>query len=220
MNFLALLKFGSEKDLTDLYENGTIYLNTLQYFNNLEDNGLRGDNYEGILQVINYTSGKFDILQGGKPFLKDLNYRSIHLRQSYPNLVGNVYSLFGLRPMHLANQKDFLFDPRLKLFGSHFVMILNDGIQEFFDKIFDWLAKMNIRYGSGFINYYNKFMVNGSITLFMKPDNYAYQNEFRIYTEYKMNEPISFKIGSIKHIAKMFPSDILDNMTIHNSLFD
>jgi hypothetical protein len=40
------LKLGSEKNILDLFENGTIYMNTIEYFRKVEDEELRGDKYE------------------------------------------------------------------------------------------------------------------------------------------------------------------------------
>jgi hypothetical protein len=39
---LAFLKFGVKEHILDLYENGTVYMNTIQYFKELEDKELRG----------------------------------------------------------------------------------------------------------------------------------------------------------------------------------
>ena len=39
------LKLGSEKNILDLFENGTIYMNTIEYFRKVEDEELRGDKY-------------------------------------------------------------------------------------------------------------------------------------------------------------------------------
>ena len=47
-NIKAFIKFGSEKNILDLYTNGTVFLNTIQYFRNIEDGELRGDKYEGV----------------------------------------------------------------------------------------------------------------------------------------------------------------------------
>ena len=37
------LKLGSEENILDLFENGTIYMNTIEYFRKVEDEELRGD---------------------------------------------------------------------------------------------------------------------------------------------------------------------------------
>jgi len=55
------IKFGREQDMLDLFNNGTIYMNTINTFRTIEDNNLRGDSYEGIKQIWNFPSGQFEI---------------------------------------------------------------------------------------------------------------------------------------------------------------
>lgn len=40
--------------MTDLLENGTVYFNTIDYFQKLEAQIARGDNYEGTTNIKNY----------------------------------------------------------------------------------------------------------------------------------------------------------------------
>lgn len=54
-------KFGSEEHITDLFENGTIYFNTIDYFQKLEEQGLRGDKYEGTTKITNHKSDKLKL---------------------------------------------------------------------------------------------------------------------------------------------------------------
>ena len=55
---LFFLKFGSEKNMLDLLNSGTIYFNTIDYFQNLEGEKERGDNYEGTTRITNYHEYK------------------------------------------------------------------------------------------------------------------------------------------------------------------
>jgi hypothetical protein len=58
---IFFLKLGSEENILDLFENGTIYMNTIEYFRKVEDEELRGDKYEGVSRVINSLPGTFKI---------------------------------------------------------------------------------------------------------------------------------------------------------------
>ena len=91
-NIKAFIKFGSEKNIIDLYNNGTVFLNTIQYFRNIEDGELRGDNYEGVSQIINSLPGTFKIKESGQEF----KYEKIHLRKSFREVLGNIYSLYAI----------------------------------------------------------------------------------------------------------------------------
>lgn len=46
-SILVFLKFGEEKHIKDLFHNGSIYMNPIQYFRQIEDEPLRSDIYEG-----------------------------------------------------------------------------------------------------------------------------------------------------------------------------
>ena len=87
---ISFLKFGQENNIKDLYFNGTIYMNSIQYFRNLEDGELRGDRYEGISRIRNYPPGKFEIPDIGYKG----NHLGIHIEESYSMIYGNIYSLF------------------------------------------------------------------------------------------------------------------------------
>ncbi|NOQ26297.1 MAG: hypothetical protein GQ564_13110 [Bacteroidales bacterium] len=77
------LKLGSYENIRDLYENGTVYLNTIQYFRNLEDNELRGDNYEDSTRIVNSLPRTFAIPEIDKEFKKEKNTQ---INISYPNV--------------------------------------------------------------------------------------------------------------------------------------
>ena len=93
------LKFGEEKYMNDLYYNGTIYFNSIQYFRELEDGELRGDIYEGVSSIKNYPAGQFET-----PALNHKgNYLALQLRQSYETVLGNIYSLYCTEIFFLKN---------------------------------------------------------------------------------------------------------------------
>lgn len=197
---VSLIKFGSEKDMADLVENGTIYMNPINKFRAIEDNNLRGDNYEGISQIWNLPSGQFVI-----PSLNYKgNYISMHLRESYANTLGNIYSLYCISSHGFEKPSDFFFDERVKEFGSHFVLIKD--LPEFFNRITSKLKLIGHKFHDGFVQYYDKNSINGKITVFQKPSEFAYQKEFRFYVDRPENMPLSFKIGSLKDIAELFQS--------------
>ena len=91
----CFIKFGSKQTITDLYENGTIYCNPVQYFRTLEDK-FRGDSYEGASFIKNYPPGKFTISIDGKEIDHEFNYLNFHVKEAYEKTLGNIYSLYCL----------------------------------------------------------------------------------------------------------------------------
>ncbi|TFF35376.1 hypothetical protein [Mucilaginibacter psychrotolerans] len=198
------LKFGSEENIRDLYENGTIYLNTIQYFRRVEDNQLRGDSYEGISRIKNYPPGTFEI-----PSLKFKgNYLNIHLRESHEEVLGNIFSLYCISSFTINNPLTFEMDSRVLGFGSHCLMIKDN--LAFLRKIEHGLKGIGLEFSHGFVKYYDKNKINGRINLFQKPLEFSYQKEFRFYVQSDIFEPLMIKIGSLESISEVVStSDIL-----------
>ncbi|HTD39505.1 MAG TPA: hypothetical protein VK671_02710 [Mucilaginibacter sp.] len=194
------LKFGSRENITDLFDNGTIYLNPLQYFRGVEDTELRGDRYEGVSQIKNYPPGSFEI-----PAINFKGkYINIHLKNAVAQVLGNIYSLYCISSFAIPNPIEFSIDQRVNGFGSHCLMV-NDNV-EFLNRIEKALQKMNLKFCHGFVTYYDRYAINGEVTFFQKPQEFAYQNEFRIYVKSNTTRPLVLKIGNLKNIAQIIPT--------------
>lgn len=192
------LKFGSKEHMLDLYRNGTIYFNTIQYFRLIEDEELRGDKYEGASQIINSLPGSFHI-----PSLNHtVNYLSVHLKQSYEIIQGNLFCLYCASSCGFPNPNDFKIDERIERFGTH-CLIIKD-CKYFMDQMEKTLTANGYKFHHGFVSYYDRYKKNGKVHLFEKPNEYEYQKEFRFYIENDIIEPIRISIGSLKHCAELF----------------
>lgn len=195
---IFFLKLGSEENILDLFENGTIYMNTIEYFRKVEDEELRGDKYEGVSRVINSLPGTFKI----PGIEREFNYIKVHLRESYKEVLGNIYSLYSISSKGYTNPLDFEFDKRNLRFGTHGILIKN--LSLFFSKIESELKRNNLKFNHGFVDYYDKEEVCKEISLFEKPNEFEYQKEFRFYIENDKIEPIKIQIGSMKDYAEIF----------------
>lgn len=203
------LKFGKEEHIKDLLENGTIYMNSIQFFRKFEDNGLRGDIYEGISELRNLPSGEFEI--------KSLNYKgkyvSFQIRESYEEVLGNIYSLYAISSFNIPNPLKFKINKKNKKFGTHCLLVKNN--PEFLKRIEETLKKSGLKFRHGFVEYYDKDKMNGKINLFQKPKEYKYQNEFRFYVERESTEAIKIQIGDIRDIAEIYKiEDVVDGLTL------
>ncbi len=194
---MAFLKFGSLENMTDLLKNGTIYMNTIQYFRKIEDEELRGDKYEGVSKIINSLPGKFKI----PDIEREFNYQKIHLIESYKEVLGNIYSLYCISSKGFPNPLDFKLDQRNHRFGNHCVIIKDN--QYFLDAIESELIKQGLIFRHGFVNYYDKEVKNGKIKLFEKPIEFEYQKEFRLYIENENIQPIKLNLGPLKNKAEL-----------------
>lgn len=207
------IKFGEEKYLKDLYYNGTIYMNSIQYFRNIEDGELRGDIYEGISRIKNYPPGQFEI-----PELNFKgNYLALQIRQSYETVLGNIYSLYCISSHGWGDLTKFKIDNKNKRFGSHCIVVKDN--KKFLSLIENKLKELKVDYTHNFVEYYDKDKINRTITLFEKPLEFEYQKEFRIYVKRLSEKPFVFNIGNITDIAEIYNSnEIIDTLKLIKSI--
>lgn len=199
------LKLGSEENILDLFENGTIYMNTIEYFRKVEDEELRGDKYEGVSRIMNSLPGTFKIPGIDREF----KYIKAHVRETHNEVIGNIYSLYAMSSKGFPNPLDFEFDKRNLRFGTHCLMIKD--LPYFFKKIEKELKNNNYKFHHNFVDYYDKDEINRKITLFEKPLEFGYQKEFRFYIEDYGMKPIKIQIGSLKKYAEIFKiEDLLE----------
>ncbi|PVD49996.1 hypothetical protein DC498_21995 [Terrimonas sp.] len=203
------LKFGQEEHINDLYYNGTIFMNAIQYFRKIEDGELRGDRYEGISRISNYPPGQFEI-----PALNFKgNYLALQIREAYDTVGGNIFSLYCVSSHGWANPNDFKIDEKIKQFGSH-CLVVKDNVK-FLSLIEERLKELKVRFNHSFVTYYDKDKVDREITLFEKPLEFEYQKEFRLYVERKSDKPFVFSIGSLTDIAEVYKAkDVVDTLEL------
>lgn len=208
-NILTFIKLGDHKHIVDLYENGTVYINTIQHFRKIEDQELRGDRYEGVSRIINSLPGTFKIPGIDKEF----NFIKAHIREAYDEVLGNIYSLYCISSKGFPNPLDFKLDEKNLRFGSHGLFIKEPG--QFISRIECELKRTNYKFRHGFINYYDKDNINSSITLFDKPLEFEYQKEFRFYVENDQMNPIKIQIGSMKEYAEIYKIEDLLELSLN-----
>lgn len=76
--------------------------------------------------------------------------------------------------------------------------------QKFLSLIEDKLHQLNNKFSHGFVEYYDKKVINRKINLFEKPLEFEYQKEFRFYVERDSTEPFVFSIGTLVDISELF----------------
>ena len=205
-----LIKFSSEEFTNDLYKNGTVFLNTFEYFQSQENNNYRGDPDEATIHIKNFDNPEnytieFTDTKTGESFKKipgDLQF-------GYKNLTpGNLYCMSCIRLSDFENN-EFKIDSKLKEFGSHALLINNPNI--FMKRLENEIKKLKSEFKANAVSYYDKWKHNGPLTLFHKSTEYAYQNEYRILVPNKTINPIKFKLGDLSDISEIVKTeDILD----------
>lgn len=196
-HILMFLKFGNEENLKDLLQNGIIYMNSIQYFRSFKDSELRGDSYEGVIEIINSSSGEFEIPSIGYKG----KHQGIHIKKLQDEILGNIYNLYCISSYGWKKPQDFFIDAKVKEFGSHCVIIKDN--PTFLKLVTEKLDELKIKHHYNFVDYYDKKIISKKVTLFEKPLEFEYQKEFRFYVERESTEPFKFSIGNIENIAEL-----------------
>lgn len=206
-NIVSFIKFGSRDNIIDLYNNGTIYCNTFDYFIKLEDGYLRGDKYEGTFKISNLPSGKIHLkLKGGNSLTA--NTKRFHLREYYTEIKGNLFCLTAVKRSEIAKRPIFRLDSRNKSFGSHFLLVKN--CPEFINRIREELVKTGFHISDGIVQYFDKNLKNGKVSPFHKCNEFEYRQEYRFIIDSGLTVPLKIQIGSLESISEVFDIDKLD----------
>lgn len=197
---LAFLRIGEPKYIMDLYENGTVYMNTLNFFRTIKDASLRGDPKEGAINLTDVRSEaiiKVSVNIRGT----ELDIHPTHIR--YGNfLSGNLYCLYSISSNWHPDPRDFKFDPRNLEFGPLCLMIKQPGV--FIERVETELKKSGYKFEHGFVKYYDEQTQPRNMTPFHKPKVFEYQREFRLYVDNENDEPLKINIGTMESYCEVF----------------
>ncbi len=173
---LGLIKIGDPEYQKSLYEKGEIYMNTQQFFRNLEDKDGRGDKYEGANRLeqvkwLKFSDGKKEV----ELSLKAGNLKRANVFSRYEDFCCNIYSMIGVSEDDI-NKESPISKLNEKL-GSVFTLIYN--VKEFNSRIKEKLDLLNYKFTWGWVKYYDEYSYEGELTLFDKPKILDYQKEVR-----------------------------------------
>lgn len=227
--YIRLFKFGKKQDMESLYYKGELYLNTFQYFINLEDNGDgRADRYEGTIEYyagnglngINATlsDGNTTINLCTETGLVSLAYSSNEPEYSHMYCMSSIKYDWTLENDLIIDENNFAKD-------KDYVVVIHD-VDKFLNKLECFLAENGYVYLGDHVEYINEKNHYKDMGCFRKFSKYSYQNEWRLALKYrKSKEPIKLSIGSLQDVA--FPpqdqfsfykmSAIIGDKTITNS---
>jgi hypothetical protein len=198
-----LLKFGKERDILDLYENGTVFCKRLQYFTTLEDEQVRGDINETFKTVTfkqeEITSFQIEI-NGEREPIKLIPQSDFVLTSG--NSFRNIYCMTGVTLRSYDQNGTFNLSDELKRFGAHYLFFVNS--LEFRNRVSAALVKRNLEFSFEVITYYPAEKFKANITGFQKLNIFNWQQEVRFMITNSRDEDLKLNIGSVKDIAQIF----------------
>ena len=202
-----LIKIGSEEHMTRLMERGEVYLNTVEKMRAYDAATGRGDPAEGRAYLTNYPAGTFEISS-----IKGRKFRYERLWVSHkPNFpMGNVYCLYSFGRHHTVGLSEFALDPRCAKLGSHFVIIKD--LPKFFERMVRAMERTGLQYRHGLVKYYDERSYTGPLSVFHKPDVFAYQQELRFHVAHEGGEAMVLQLGGLTDIAEIHPTTALEHL--------
>jgi hypothetical protein len=216
INLCAFLRFGSKEHIMDLYENGTVFCNSIQTFLNL-DNSFRGDKFEGIATLRNYAASdikSFEIHPNDKscpPII--LHPTRFQLREFYSKMKANIYCIYVVKTEEvLKSTEPYKIHNDNKQFGSHILLIYD--VQRFWDLLTGELNIKGYKFEHGLIEYYDGESYNGELTPFHKRKEYSYQSELRFLISNPTSEPLIIKLGSLKGVSQVIEMKDLSEIEV------
>jgi hypothetical protein len=209
ITYYAFLRFSKEEYLKRFRNEGLLYMNTLQYFRDLESDSERGDAFEGddwIYQPkdIEMTfddpdAGKYKVVPG------DLSGPArITLNRT---LACNVYCMFAIT----GPVDGDLVDKRNYRLGDSFVLVLNTS--EFLSRVSAAASKAGFAGRYGLVQYYDPQEYTGDIGPFRKRKEFSHQREFRLVMQPSPGIPVELSVGSLVDItSEVWPASQVNGL--------
>lgn len=206
----TLLKLGHREHL-EMLRKGLLYMNTLDYFNKLEDPA-RGDPFEGadsILQPQHIESFVIETKVLG------LEFHLVNPQQlGGPVRVGllktsacNLFCLYSIHEPVVGS----VFPQYREWFGDHFVLFTD--VSEFLNRVETAGRRQGLTLQGRLVEYYDESEYSGETGRFRKRNRFAYQNEFRIVAEPGLDGPRQFEIGDLSDItSEVTPLSLADDV--------
>jgi len=202
-----LFRRGKQEHIKALFEDGEIYINTVDYIRYCDNNPERSDEDDGILHRDYYGDGKITLCDVGKDFDKDgmtMDAFNFVLKTDHKEK-GNIYCLTGIYSEHLTGDRnDITFDT--KSLGESTIFIQNP--KKFLERLFSALEENGYKGSKRNKVVYYKNDYSGNVGFFLKHERFKPQSEYRIHVPNIKDEPIKLKIGSLKDIAVFNPGSI------------
>ena len=199
-----LIKFGQYVYMKALLEKGTIYMQALRNYADIEHDQI-GDCNEGLSYSltkdvkVEVDGVEIQEITGAVRIVDSTGYNPL------------VYCMYSLAPEYFET-KGSTIDPRCCGFGDYAVLIKSD--TEFLNRLSSVFKDNCAGLLKGdLVNYVNQNSYNGEMGAFRKYDKYSYQREYRyVWEGGDLNDRAVLTIGDLSDIAVLLPSEKLNGL--------
>jgi len=206
---LVAVKFSKSEHITSLQKKGVIYMNTVSYFKQLDNDKQRMDKNE------NYTR----ILQSNRTTLKvnnDLIYTvgPIHVYDPAEDeyQATHIFCLSCLCENDRIRDDNKIFDDRVREFKDVDTMLIITNLTEMDSRLRNALRKLEsegliMKPNYDRVKYKDFSSYSGVCDIFTKSNCYEYQKEWRLTVSSPKNREMPFRInvGNIEDISRALP---------------
>lgn len=204
-NLYFLVKFGQYEFMKKLFETGSIYMQRLRTFQDIEHDQI-GDKNEGLShilqpeQVVLIVNGtEINDITGPIRIVETTAYNPF------------IFCLYGFTN-ECINESGEHIDVRCQEFGDYAVVITD--AKKFFQMIKDAFDNADIgNVEAQLVQYVSYGEHHGEMGAFRKFDKFSHQSEFRLVYENESLEPTySLDIGSLEEVATLCSSDQVNSL--------
>jgi len=217
----VFMKFGEYEHLKAFREEGLLYCNPITYFTEIEDQSLRGDNMEDITQMIYFKDGTVAIGPPNEEVPADapqLPFKDFNLISRHAAPFGNLFCMTAVNLLDKPMGEIFRINERMKEFGKHFLYIHDSSA--FMQRLGQKLKESKLHFETGLVEYkdFNKY--TGSKSVFQKHNDFAYQQEWRLFIRNNNTDHIKITIGSLEDISVIGSSENIEHLIIKGAQKD
>ena len=199
-----LAKVGQREHIQNLRCDGVLYCNSVQHFQGLEDNNLRGDPLENCTAF--YPPDKVETKINGRVLtalagpIREYIFEKDQYQASHLFCMLAIYEGLPIR----ADRK--IFDPKITRFGDTILIVeprpFRDRVLQAVKRLQRQGRKVSFS-GDGLVKYVRSSDIQQSMSILDKVDQYEWQQEYRLIfrTDDDRGDPLLLKIGDISDIS-------------------
>jgi len=192
---LGLFKFGNRQHIDEFVRDGHLFMNTLQFLRKREKKDLlRFDKDEGAIHCKQADGATLSMKQNDA-WLKIGTIRGPILTSDGSEEYTNVFCMYAF----MDNSVSEKIDPKNFCFGDTYAILTNG--DEFLLRVKKAAEREGLTTRHTLVEYVNRSTYNGTMGVFRKFSEFAYQSEFRIAIVSNVSGPYSLRIGDLSDIS-------------------
>jgi len=198
MQLITLIKFGRLEHLEELRTQGLIYMNTLPFFWNVENDPARNDPFDCVNSMHRGSEG-FVVVNEGLDLERKIPISHWDYKEHSSNPEHtNLFCMYGL----FRDDALVSIDSRNHNLGEY-ALVFHDA-QEFIDRVRDYMKTEAVKGIFNLVEYVDNNYI-GKVGPFRKREKYRYQSEWRIVWRDGSGDVRKPMIGSLEEISTIIP---------------